>query len=384
MINLTFLISLPLTGRGPSYTCEQLAARMGSDAMRVQVISPVDKRTDPQTQVPVSPVLPRRASWIPYKYSHGVTVPLAGLKLTEEHRTSPDKTVAFLWGDMPVGMVRRLKNEGIPMIREKFNCERLYSRDIIKSAYESLDAEKLFPHGSFSDDAIAQETYSLKAADYIFSPSPMVRKSLETNGFDGAKLIDTSYGFDPARLDGDSRLLPEVDDGTTFLFVGYLCVRKGAHVLLEAWEKAGIKGRLILLGDIEPFIRKRYAHIFDRPDVEHHAFTNDVGGYYRSADYFVFPSLEEGGPQVTYEASYLKVPSIVSEMGAGAMLTGDGDGIVVRDFAIDSWAQALSGAADNKEHNRVMGDKAHARSLQFTWDNVAADRSRNILERFQK
>ena len=45
-------------------------------------------------------------------------------------------------------------------------------------------------------------------------------------------------------------------------------------------------------------------------------FVADVRALYRTADVFVFPSLEEGGPQVTYEACGCGLPVITTPMGA--------------------------------------------------------------------
>ncbi len=70
-------------------------------------------------------------------------------------------------------------------------------------------------------------------------------------------------------------------------------------MLLRAWEKAGIKGRLLLCGSMEPAIAETCKIILARSDVIDQDYTSDIAFAYREADFFAFPSLEEGGPMVT-------------------------------------------------------------------------------------
>ena len=53
----------------------------------------------------------------------------------------------------------------------------------------------------------------------------------------------------------------------TVLFVGLACVRKGIHLLLKAWARAKLKGRLVLAGDIDSRGRQRCAEQLNRSDV---------------------------------------------------------------------------------------------------------------------
>ncbi len=253
-------------------------------------------------------------------------------------------------------MCDALADSGSFVVREKYNCAKRYSRDILRDAYRGLGADDLYPAELYSDTLIEEEMRSLHRADMIFCPSPMVAHSLQDCGVDEGRLAMTSYGFDPSRLDGDSKALPPAD-GPTFLFTGYICVRKGAHILLEAWRSANIRGRLVLLGQLEPFIAERYADILARDDVEHHAFSPDVGSYYRSADCFIFPSLEEGSPLVTYEAAYCGLPSLVTAMGAGPIVR---DGI---EGTVDRWGSGgRMGGSDSGRSTEPRSSDASGRS----------------------
>ena len=159
---------------------------------------------------------------------------------------------------------------------------------------------------------IQQEDEEMSLADFIFCPSPEVKKSFLEIGVPEDKLISTSYGWCPKRFPNISPK-KQPSDTVTVVFVGSVCVRKGAHLLLQAWEKAGIKGRLMLCGRIEPAIAEICSDILGRSDVIHIDYTTNVGAVYGEADIFAFPSLEEGSPLVTYEAMAHGLPVLTEE-----------------------------------------------------------------------
>ncbi|NJR79372.1 glycosyltransferase family 4 protein [Sphingomonas corticis] len=380
VLQLNTLISLPMTNGGPSYTCERVVAAMEGHGVRARLYAPADRRTTIGTSVAVESVIPRWARRWPFRAGRPVTNRLSERRLLAACRTRGGKSAAFLWGNVSVGLMRGLEQTGCLIAREKFNCAQAVSRRIVYDAYRSLDALKAFPTWQYSDRSIAAEMESLRRAHLIFCPSPMVAETLRVVGIEEERLARTSYGLDPARLSGTTSALPPVDV-PTFLFTGYICVRKGAHILLDAWRRMEGAGRLVLLGRMEPLIAARFADVLARPDVEHHAFTQDVGAFYRSADFFVFPTLEEGSPLVTYEAAFCGLASLVTPMGAGDIIADGVEGVVLDSADPERWAELLSRAAQNVGQARDIGARAHERAMQFTWDRVGRQRREILLER---
>lgn len=375
------LISLPLTGGGPGYTCERILAEMVDGATSTALYTPADRRPRVETGITVHAAVPRWARSLPFRSLSAISAPLAERMFAADCAADRD-AAAFLWGDVSPRLIGWLRDSGTFIVREKYNCGKAVSKDIMARAYAGLDAMDAYPAHQYSAELIAAEHDSFGASDMIFCPSPMVAWSLREVGIAEEKLVATSYGFDPLRFQGDSRALSEID-GPTFVFAGYICVRKGAHILLEAWKQAGVRGRLVLVGQIEPLIAERYADVLARDDVEYHAFASDIGAFYRSADYFIFPTLEEGGPQVTYEAAYCHLPSIVSQMGAGAILRDGVEGHIVGSDAIADWAEALVAAERERgtEAYRTLATAARARAENFTWDRVGKQRREALLEK---
>nr|WP_244670555.1 glycosyltransferase family 4 protein [Rhodoplanes elegans] len=286
--------------------------------------------------------------------------------------------VVFTFGDVSLRLAQELHALGVTVIREKFNCARATARAILDQAYISLGVE---PAHGLDDASIKYENEGLAIADAVFCPSPQVTKSLRALGIPDDRLLATSYGWEPARFSGSHKLFP-AEEGVTLVFVGYLCVRKGAHILLDAWRKANIKGRLIIAGAIEPVIQQRFSDVLHRPDVMYMPYTDDVPALYRSSDWFVFPSLEEGGPLVTYEAAGCGVPALTSPMGAGAFTRDKVDGIVLDSISSEEWAEQIASLPSREEERRAFAASAKSRSLDFTWDKVGIHRREILQSRF--
>lgn len=296
------------------------------------------------------------------------------LFLRKEGSSSP----VYLWAGLSLDIFERFRERGAKIVLERINCHRATSRRIILSACEHWDEQ--VPE-TFSESQIAEENRKLELSDAVFCPSPMVRKSMLDNGVAEEKLMPTSYGWAPERfpsIDAPRRENAE----PVFLFTGTLCIRKGVLLLLEAWKKAKIRGKLLLCGGVYSDIEAAMERHRTTPGIEHIAYTKNIGEVYRQADLFIFPSLEEGGPMVTYEAMAHGIPPLVTAMGAGAIARDGVDGVVLPDFDVDAWAAAMTEMAENREKREAMGRNARERAAEFTWKEVAARRARLLEARY--
>ena len=377
-LRLNIAIGLPLVPRGPSYTMGRVVGAMCGANVDARIYAPVNGWKD--LDVPVTTGHPG-GRWIDPRLAYrlfGTRLQRrAEQRLLGELERSGGRDIVYTWGEVSLDLSRRLRDLGIFVVREKYNCAKLVAKDILDRAYARFGiAENI----AITDAMIEKEAAELAIADAIFSPSPMVAKSLRTIGVPESRIMDASYGWEPARLSGSDRALA-ASDGPTFLFVGYVCVRKGAHILLEAWREAGIKGRLVFAGDIEPLIAERYADVLAREDVVHIPFSRNVGALYRSADWLIFPTLEEGSPLVTYEAAGCGLPVIVSPMGAGAFVRDGVEGLVVDSEEPARWAEMIRSIPDRAADQPEFGERARIRGLDFTYDQVGARRRQQLLDR---
>ena len=357
-------------GQGISYICRSLCEHLGDSSLAVEAWFP---SSDDRARRPfVHDAYPRWLMPLMFRLPNAGTRLANGVERAFVKALRPGD-IAYLWPGVSLETYQRIKDLGITIVAERINCHTQLAKRVLDREYERIGWKG--SHGITEQD-VEGEIKELALADFIYAPNPFVVGSLLESGVPEQKILPVSYGWEPERMQGTGRLL-EKEEGLTVLFVGRLCIRKGVQLLLEAWKRAGVKGRLLFAGEIAPDVAGQLAESLARPDIVLLGHTMDIGSVYRSADVFVFDSLEEGGPMVTYEAMGCGLPVIVSPMGAGPARDGI-DGFVLDPHDIDAWVSALRRMANDGALRMQMGNAARERAQEFTWEKVAA-RRRELL-----
>ena len=364
MKNFSLKILFPMycTGSGVSYTCLSLAEAMRQAGADVQVhMCAADRELERDV---LHTAVPGWLKAAVYRAFPSQDIIRGWTEMLFVHQARQGDVV-YIWPGVSAAAYRKLKNKGCTIVVERINCHRLTARRVLDEAYKRCGLP--VGHG-ITDADVAGETEKLLLADFIFSPSPMVRLSLQEAGISEAAIIDSSYGWDPHRHTPREHA---ASDGFTVLFVGRLCIRKGVHILLDNWKQAGIPGgRLVLAGFLEHELALLCAEDLQRSDVVLTGFVRDVAALYAGADVFVFPSLEEGGPQVTYEAMACGLPVLVSPMGAGAAARDGQDGYVIDPGDGAGWIAALQRLSADTALRARLGNAARMHAQEFVWENV--------------
>ncbi len=290
--------------------------------------------------------------------------------------------IAYLWPAVSVELYRAIKARGITVVAERINCHRKTSVRVLREAYAKLG---LTPEREIPERDVAIETEKMALSDFIFAPSGNVAASLLDAGVPEHKVLRASYGWEPQRFRFADRA-PSDPERPTFLFVGRGCVRKGVPWLLEMWERAGIKGRLLLflLGSMERSVAERYAPILEREDVIIPADTSNINEAYRQADVFIFPTHEEGSPLVSYEALGWSLPCLVSPMGGGEIVRDGVEGFVMNPYDVELWAERIRSLAHDRALRENMASAAGKRAEAFTWDRAGEHRRKLFLSKVFK
>lgn len=374
---LDVFLPLPLTNRGPSYTCGMIAKGMASDELAVTVVTPRTRRLSVHP-ARVIQALPYWARYVPYRWVRSISTSRIHSAFSSQVKAAPSQTrAAYIWPDASIGAIKELKRANVRIFREMINCHRGTAKGILDEEYMRLGVA---PGHTITEASVAAEQEALEAVDYVFCPSLIVEHSLLENGLAASKIISASYGWDPARIHGSSRLL-EPCDGLTVVFAGTICVRKGCHLLLEYWSKSKVRGRLVLAGAMEATIKEKCAALLARDDVVVLEFVSDIGALYRSADVFAFPSLEEGAPLVIYEACGGGLPILTTPMGVGRIVRHGQEGFVLDPFDEKGWIEGIQLLAEDKKRRIDMSAAAVERSQLFRWDMVAERRKKQVLQR---
>jgi glycosyltransferase involved in cell wall biosynthesis len=368
-------LPLPLTNRGPSYTCGMIARGMADSELEVTVVTP-RARSHPISPARIVQALPHWARYVPYRWVRSIAVTKVESAFRSQVNVARSQAgAAYIWPDASIDTLGELKRANVKIFREMINCHRGTAKKILDDAYERVGVA---PNHTITAASVIAEQEALEAVDFVFCPNSMVESSVLENGVPASKILRASYGWDSARFRGSAKILPPCE-GLTVLFAGTICVRKGSHLLLEYWAKSKVRGRLVLAGAMESAIKENFATLLARDDVTVLDFAPDIGSLYRSADVFVFPTLEEGGPQVTYEACGCGLPVITTPMGAGRIVRHAQEGFVLDPFDGPAWIAAIQSLAEDKTLRGVMSFTAAQRAQLFYWDAVAKRRKGQFL-----
>lgn len=320
--------------------------------------------------------IPRFLQWPCYRLN--LQNRIAELRLLKELTHAE---AAYIWPGASLEVINSIRETSKPLFLERVNCFTGKAKQILDEAYSRLSFS---PQHLITPELIEHEIQEVKLADFVFCPSPEVKASFLEAGFPEQKLILTSYGWSKHRLKIASTELnfpkyQEKEEGFTLLFMGYVCVRKGAHLLMDYFVKSGIEGRLILCGNIEDAILESCGEYLNHPNIEYNSFTDNVSELYRSASVFVFPSLEEGDPLVTHEAMIHGLPVLVSPMGSGSAVRDGIDGWVISPYEEEAWIEKIRELAQFPNVLEEVGQSAQKRAQEFEFEEVANQRAKLML-----
>jgi glycosyltransferase involved in cell wall biosynthesis len=282
-------------------------------------------------------------------------------------RSIESRDIVYMWPPYDLPMIKRAQERGAIIVAERTNCMGAMGREVLASAYARRGTG--LPKGWFPAKGIAEERQQMLQCDFVTAANPLVTQSLRDAGVPQGRILETSYGFSPERL-AAAIDVERPKRRPVFAFVGLGIVRKGFDVLLEAWQRASVDGTLLIAGHIDDGLRDEYTQILTRPDVHVLGWVKDISSVYTAADVFVFPTHEEGGPQVVYEAAGCGLASIVSPMGAGRIIRHGSEGLIVDPLQVDNLAAAITRLAEDSDLRRAFGGAAAVRAREFTWARV--------------
>lgn len=288
--------------------------------------------------------------------------------------------IVYLWPATSLSLFKKIKARGCTIVIENICRHQLISKRTLDDEYRRLDLPLIH---TVDQKGVADETTKQEITDYIFSPSPAVTSSLIEANVPESKIINSSYGLTEAEILPVTS--PNPSRETVFLFVARkLIIGKGIHLLLNYWSKANVNGKLKIVGGIDSKIENMIAPYYDDLSIEFIPFQkdqNDLKNIFKEADVFIFPSLEEGSPLVTYAALGASLPCLVSPMGGGGVIRHEKDGYIIEPHDEESWIKAIQELCNNNELRKKMSISAWEHAHDFLWDKVGERRSEQLRKR---
>jgi glycosyltransferase involved in cell wall biosynthesis len=164
------------------------------------------------------------------------------------------------------------------------------------------------------------------------------------------------------------------------LFVGRVVFQKGLDVLLKALAAlpAELDYRLEIIGDGDqrPVLAAEAERLGLAGRITFSGWCDRaaIAERYRQADVFVFPSRDEGMPNVVLEAMASGLPIVATAIAGSEELVRDGEnGRLVPPDNVAALTEAIQQMLCDSEARRSMGREGRARiEREYTWSRVAA------------
>lgn len=200
-----------------------------------------------------------------------------------------------------------------------------------------------------------------------------------------------AYGHMTAETEGVARRVEEVKDsqiaevrekyglsGLTFLYLGQLIERKGIMELLRAWKEAALDDATLMLvgdgkqrGEIEKYIKDNG---LDNVRLTGAVNYDELGPYYKAADCFIIPTLEDNWSLVVPEAMAAGLPVACSIYnGCHPELVKPENGWTFDPLDISDTVNTLRVISDSRGRLRPMGEESKRIVANHTPEHAAGN-----------
>ncbi len=220
----------------------------------------------------------------------------------------------------------------------------------------------------------------LAVADFIICNSTFTKKSLISAGINQEKLIVIPYGFPTVKEHITKKEIQP--NKVIFLYAGNLSLRKGIHLLIDAWKKINAKEHeLWLVGT-----KQLPDFIFDNLPKSIKIYPNipqpNLLEMMLKADVFILPTLADGFGMVISEAMSLGIPVIcTNQCGGPDVITNNKDGKIIPANNKDALIEVINWAINNPQALQELGSNALIKSKSYPWSAYRKKLAAVVIEK---
>jgi glycosyltransferase involved in cell wall biosynthesis len=249
--------------------------------------------------------------------------------------------------------------------------------ELNSSASELLINQKARKRNSRRDE-------ELKLASLILCNSTFTKQTLIAGGVLAEKIFIIPLAFPP--ISTADRPMP-VDQPVRFLYAGNQSLRKGSHLLYEAWRLCKFKeneASLQLIGKMllpETLRSHLPGHVTIRSNVPH----EELMEFYQSADVFLLPTLADGFGMVVTEAMSQGVPVIASLNSCGPdIINHMVDGWLITPGDVSALVEQMKWCVQNRGQMASFSKAAREKASSWQWPQYRQKLTETILNEWQK
>jgi glycosyltransferase involved in cell wall biosynthesis len=267
--------------------------------------------------------------------------------------------------------LRVARDRGIPTFYRQASQHHTFFTEVYRqqaTEYPGLDTDRGHLHDSpLSAKRNARRDRELELADYVLVNSSFTKRTLTDAGTDPEKILVIPLGC--PEVEPKSQIEP---DRVTFLNAGTQNLRKGLHLLYQAWDRLApdpdaaalqLIGRMTLPESLRQGLPGA-VHIED--SIPH----DELMRRYREASVFVLPSLADGFAMVVSEAMSRGLPVITTEnTGAADLITHGENGFVLPANDVDALQQQMQWCIEHKHRLPEIGRRAAETARDWQWSD---------------
>lgn len=287
----------------------------------------------------------------------------------------PASDVFVGWSGSSLAALRRARSLGLTTVVERGSSHILDQCALLAEEYERAGLRPVMAHPRVVEAELAE----YEEADAIAVPSHFVRRTFLARGVPASRLIHVPYGVS---LAGFRPALAEHDGVFRILHCGTVSLRKGCHLLLQAFAECRLPGAELwfvgrVLPEMAPFLRR-----WGGPRVVLHGVQPQASlpRIYARASVFCLASIEEGLAMVLLQAMACGLPVIASvHTGAEDVLRDGRDGFLVPVRDVEALKQKILLLHEDAALRAAMAASSRERVASgFSWE----DYGRRILSAY--
>lgn len=237
------------------------------------------------------------------------------------------------WSGFSLRTFKKLNTKRTLKILERGSSHIKFQYDILKKEYNKIGLEPLLP----SKEILLKELEEYKLADYICVPSNFAKKTFLEKGFNNKKIKVIRLGVDLKTF--YKKKIRKKNQEFTIISSGEVSIRKGSHLLIEAFSNLKIPNiKLLFVGNIEKGlnfylkkIKNLNVHFLGKKNEK------ELNEIYNTSDIFILNSLEDGFGMVIPQAMACGLPVITTyNTGASEIIENNKNGFVIKPGDIKS------------------------------------------------
>lgn len=224
----------------------------------------------------------------------------------------------------------------------------------------------------------------LKLADLILCNSTFTKRTLLQAGIDDNKIKIIPLGF-PVPLNkvpSKSKNKP-----FRFLFAGMQSLRKGTHLLFEAWRSCAFQvgeAELWLIGGTNEELKLGKPlpdNVMIKDSIPH----TQLMEFYKEVDVFILPTLADGFGMVVTEAMSQGVPVITTTNSCGPDIIDNGkNGWIIEAGSIHAIVNILKLVFDKRNEIAMYKEAALAKAKSWQWKDYRMALTELIATEWEK